>query len=225
MISSFIEAALRSVLVALAVWGGLRALRVNNVLAQKMAWGLVLAAAVFMPMLLPVTARWQALPASATLVLPSQPWKLLAAFFQATQPVLATSARVHELASATSPLPINYSTEDNSASSSHLPASNNVVAIQPEPVVLRRTISPVEVGWLLYFSVAAVLLFRLLYGMAAALRLWQTAEPALLDVSTPLAVGLPLRSSDAVSSPVTIGSAIVLPAAYRTRDSEKLRIV
>jgi hypothetical protein len=38
-------------------------------------------------------------------------------------------------------------------------------------------------------------------------------------------VGLPLRSSEAVSSPVTIGSAIVLPADYRTWDSEKLRIV
>lgn len=71
MISSLIEAALRSVLVALAVWGGLRAFRVSNVLAQKMAWGLVLAAAVFMPMLLPVAARWQALPATATVVLPS----------------------------------------------------------------------------------------------------------------------------------------------------------
>src|SRR6266568_3187221 len=109
MISSLIEAALRSVLVALAVWGGLRALRVSNVLAQKMAWGLVLATAIFMPMLLPVAARWQALPASATLVLPSQPWKPLTAFVQATQPVVATSARVNELASAASPLPIEYS--------------------------------------------------------------------------------------------------------------------
>ena len=228
MISSLIEAALRSVLVALAVWGGLRVFRVSNVLAQKMAWGLVLAAAIFMPMLLPVAARWKVLPATATVVLPSHPLKLLAALRPAAKPFVATSAPVHELASAASPLPIAYSAEDNSASSSRLsPAaiSRKAAAIQPEPIVQRRTFSPVQVGWLLYVSVAAVLLFRLLYGLAAALRLWQAAEPALLDVITPLAVGLPLRSSEAVSSPVTIGSAIVLPADYLAWDIEKLRIV
>lgn len=46
----------------------------------------------------------------------------------------------------------------------------------------------------------------------------------LLDPS-PLTRGLYLRASDAVSSPVTIGSAIVLPADYSTWESEKLRIV
>ena len=34
-----------------------------------------------------------------------------------------------------------------------------------------------------------------------------------------------MRSSAAISSPVTIGSFVVLPADYRTWDSEKLRIV
>ncbi len=74
MISSLIEAALRSVLVAIAVWAGLRVFRVSNVLAQKAAWGLVLASAIFMPMLLPVAAR---LPTRAALVLPPDPETLL----------------------------------------------------------------------------------------------------------------------------------------------------
>ncbi len=85
MIPSFIEAALRSVLVAMAVWAGLRVLRVGNVLAQKAAWGLVLAAAVVMPMLLPVATRWQALPAKATVVLPAHPMRALANLFTGSE--------------------------------------------------------------------------------------------------------------------------------------------
>ena len=50
MISSLLlEAALRSVLLALAVWAGLRIFSVRNVLAQKAAWGLVLVSALGMP--------------------------------------------------------------------------------------------------------------------------------------------------------------------------------
>jgi hypothetical protein len=59
MIPVLIEAGLRAMLVALTVWAGLRCLRVSNVLAQKAAWGLVLAAAVSMPLAM----RWQCLPA------------------------------------------------------------------------------------------------------------------------------------------------------------------
>jgi hypothetical protein len=62
MIPIFIEAALRSLLVGLAVAAGLRIFRVRNVLAQKAAWGLVLISALAMPMLLPVTAQWNLLP-------------------------------------------------------------------------------------------------------------------------------------------------------------------
>ena len=58
MISSLlVEAALRSVLLALAVWIGLRIFSVRNVLAQKAAWGLVLASALVMPLVLPMAAR------------------------------------------------------------------------------------------------------------------------------------------------------------------------
>ena len=73
MIAELVEAALRSLLVALAVWAGLQAFRVRNVLAQKAAWGLVLVAAVVMPLLLPVAARWQFVPAKARVVLPADP--------------------------------------------------------------------------------------------------------------------------------------------------------
>src|SRR6516225_1481717 len=72
-----IEAALRSLLVGMVVAIGLRVFRVHNVVAQKAAWGLVLTAALAMPWLLPAAARWQVLPASASIALPAHPMTLL----------------------------------------------------------------------------------------------------------------------------------------------------
>jgi beta-lactamase regulating signal transducer with metallopeptidase domain len=47
----FLEAALRSLLMAVTVWAGIRLLRVSNVIAQKIAWSLVLVASMAMPFL------------------------------------------------------------------------------------------------------------------------------------------------------------------------------
>jgi beta-lactamase regulating signal transducer with metallopeptidase domain len=78
MISSLLlEAALRSVLLALAVWAGLRVFGVKNVLAQKAAWGLVLVSALTMPLLLPFSAHWSVLPANVRVVIPADPQTLL----------------------------------------------------------------------------------------------------------------------------------------------------
>lgn len=52
MLMFILEAALRSTLMALAVWAAIRLLRVQAVLAQKVAWVLVLAAAASMPLLM-----------------------------------------------------------------------------------------------------------------------------------------------------------------------------
>jgi hypothetical protein len=51
------------------------------------------------------------------------------------------------------------------------------------------------------------------------------AVPVAIVDEMAMAAGLPLRSSGAVASPVTIGSAIVLPADYAGWDAEKLRVV
>ncbi|HEV3079355.1 MAG TPA: M56 family metallopeptidase, partial [Gemmataceae bacterium] len=72
--------------------------------------------------------------------------------------------------------------------------------------------------------VGLALLLRLFYGLGAAVGLWQSAEPVHLDMPY-LAAGLRLRSSRRVSSPVTVGSGVVLPADYQEWDAEKLRIV
>jgi hypothetical protein len=77
MIPIVIEAALRSLFFGLAVAVGLRMFRVRNVPAQKAAWGLVLVSAFAMPVLLPVTAQWNLLPARVNVALPAHPMTLL----------------------------------------------------------------------------------------------------------------------------------------------------
>ena len=67
LVPHILEAALRALLAALAVWVGLRLLSVGNVLVQKAAWGLVLVAALAMPL----APHWQALPSFAALRLPA----------------------------------------------------------------------------------------------------------------------------------------------------------
>jgi hypothetical protein len=68
--AAFFEAAMRSLLLAVAVWAGLGALRVRNVIAQKWAWAAVLAGAFLMPAILPFAVRWKPFPA-VTLALPA----------------------------------------------------------------------------------------------------------------------------------------------------------
>ena len=67
MTQTLVEAALRALLMALAVWAGLRVFRVSNVVAQKAAWGLVLVCAVAVPLVM----RWQVLPASMAIKVPA----------------------------------------------------------------------------------------------------------------------------------------------------------
>lgn len=64
---ALLEAALRALLAALAVWSALRLLRVRNVPAQKTAWTLMLLGALAMPLLM----RWRWLPAAGAIQAPA----------------------------------------------------------------------------------------------------------------------------------------------------------
>ncbi len=68
------DAAVRALLVAGIVWAGLRLVGMRNVVAQKAAWGLVLAGALLMPFAASLAARSAWLPAEATVVVPAQTW-------------------------------------------------------------------------------------------------------------------------------------------------------
>jgi BlaR1 peptidase M56 len=237
MISPMVEAALRSLLVAAAVAAGLRALRVRNVLAQKSAWTLVLAAALAMPLLLPLAGRFQILPDTATISLPAHPLSRFAAFWPRPAAYVAAPRTASQATPSFQAEPMHRRTPDSetigrtpSAGSLNYVVSN---VYQGDPAgtvpqaapTIRHTLSFADLAWLAYLGVAVTLLFRLFVGLASALLIWMGAAPVTLRNAPGLVEGLAVRSSREVASPVTIGSAVVLPADYADWDMEKLRIV
>jgi hypothetical protein len=246
-----IEAALRSLLVGMVVAIGLRVFRVHNVVAQKAAWGLVLTAALAMPWLLPAAARWQVLPASASIALPAHPMTLLEEL-QARILAKNHSVRIPQtIASAApqdtsienqAPASLEPETAHPSPDKSSQPAdagrqqdtASTVSMVNPSGRRQNRqdSLPPGRVPfpsavlfWSVYFAVSAILFLRLVLGMAVTLRLWFTAAPICPINLCSGSASLRLRASPRVSSPLTIGSGILLPSDYETWDVEKLRIV
>jgi len=237
-----LEAALRAAVGAIAVWCGLRLLRVRNVPVQKAAWGMVLAAAVTMPLAM----RWHWLAATVSVPLPNLHWNQAAvaapeahaavpeipqvpavprspsslprarhARPRATDVAAPVQARQAELAPMASP-------EAPSLSSAELPPISSP-ATAPSPIPTRAFWA--TVGEVLYFGVCAVLLLRLLWGLGAALWLWLQAEPIRKFDGLDAAWTTEVRSSRRVGAPINIGSGVLLPADYAHWDAKKLRIV
>ena len=261
LLPTLVEAALRALVLALTVWAGLRMLRVRNVLAQKAAWGLVLVAALAMPL----AQRWQGLTALAAIRLPAQTWGQAAdlqqlgtdaaaagqaaeklrilgemggerpsaakadvdsvGFMRGLKPPPPSGSRSSAVGGDRFPGPVvsqpNYASPALAARES----ATFTGAVAAPAGAVRRLFRLATYAWVLYLTVCAALLLRLLYGLGAAVRLWRAAEPVSLAWGDRLAAGLRLRSSRKVSSPVTIGSGILLPADYAEWDAEKLRIV
>jgi beta-lactamase regulating signal transducer with metallopeptidase domain len=247
--SLLVEAALRSVFLALAVWILLGVFKVRNVMAQKAAWGLVLAGAVAMPLVLPMVSHWSVLPANVRVVLPADPETMLEELQARIQARPASEQKPQAIASdAREGAPI---IEEQPEPSIDQPSKNLQAApedsqtsdagqakyIEPAleqgtqtaapaaPVTQRAAFSFAKMILLLYLAIAGVFLVRLACGFVAAVRLWRRAKPISGEVMTDSGAPLDLRCSREVSSPVTICSAIVLPADYAGWDSEKLRVV
>ncbi|MGB7548666.1 MAG: M56 family metallopeptidase, partial [Terracidiphilus sp.] len=250
MMGTIVEAALRSLVAAAAVGAGLHLLRVRNVLAQKAAWGMVLAAALAMPLLLSAVAHWPV----ARFVVHADPMTLLEelqahirtrstarpAAAPATQavagPVAVEPALKPQPAAAPKVEP-RESTLEQPGDDADLLAASVLVAPEitaaPAPAPKATSVAPTPhfqlpppatLALLAYAAIVLVLLGRLLYGLVAALALSRRATPVAL-ADQPDAEGIHLRVSTQVASPVTIGSSIVLPADYVEWDAEKLRIV
>jgi beta-lactamase regulating signal transducer with metallopeptidase domain len=240
-----LEASLRALLAAAAVWAGLRLLGVGNVLVQKLAWALVLVAALALPLL----PRWRLLPDSVALRLPhlaSQPQASAAPERKpqqaVTEPNAETTAYRYDGSRYPSPI-ITTGQVDSPADTpaspaiaerpspaafSPVPAAPKLAAAAPQAQPLRIPFA--AMAWFFYMAVFAVLLLRLVLGIASALRLWLTATPIPADAQPDSVQAndgaiTHLRSSARVASPVNIGSGIVLPADYTSWDEEKLRIV
>ena len=263
MIPVLIEAALRALLVAVTVWAGLRIFRVSNVLAQKIAWALVLVSAVAMP----VVMRWHILPESMALKLPrtlrhaaatpppaqaapifsGQPDGLLVA--RQTEPIQpsgkpdkritlsstpsVSAAAMQQPAQARPVQSLSYEAQQQSAQSEALPAQSVRNFLQEGALFrwMREAISAFQLPSLrnfaifLYLAVLGVLLTRLAYGLNLAFELWFAAEIFVPYPQDDPGFGLRMRFTRKVSSPVTIGSGVLLPYECLEWDAEKLRIV
>jgi len=249
MISVLIDAALRSLFVGLIVVLGLRVFRIRNVFAQKAALGLVLVGALALPMLMPIMDRLGFLPANASIVLPARPMTLLEEL-QAKLLAKSGSGNVVKPAAAPVPAPNPPQAEESSS-----PSPNNAPAprakdsgpssaqpapaqaekvigssrasekVQPFSLPRRAAFSPSSLALSIYLGIAAVLMLRLVFGLAVTLSLWFNANPISLRNLSEIPTWLRVRSSGSVSSPLTIGSAVLLPADFETWDKEKFRIV
>lgn len=258
MIPLFFESAIRSLLLGLAVFAGLRIFRVRNVLAQKAAWGLVLASAVVMPLLLPVAAKWQWRPAGFNIAVPAHPMTLLEELQARIVAKAGSSAKLTPTAAAIPPsdAPDRQAPEQAGSpkpSKTSPPAANTRDAARPDrynsdrapsasaalpvltgsPIRELPSVSPVRhiptspgiLVLMLYCGVAAFLFIRVALGLFRTICLWRSATPIPAHDLPADAARFPLRASNKVTSPFTIGSAILLPADYKDWDREKLRIV
>jgi beta-lactamase regulating signal transducer with metallopeptidase domain len=259
MISSeftvLVEATLRALIAAVAVWAGLRLLRVKNVPAQKAAWGLMLVAALTMPLLM----RWQLVPAWAAVNLPiSSLTRMTApvpvdvpfsAPISTPAPAVAISspgkpeavAQLHREVRENFPAPAGQIRRGNRVRSASI-TKIEAAPIAQTPVVqtsaagpaaqpaVRRTLLTgtgrvLAIAWILYLGVCAALLFRLLWGLVSSFRIWMDAKPVATLANLDLPDSIHVRSSKRITSPVNIGSGILLPADYTEWDEEKLHVV
>lgn len=226
MTAILVESALRSLLCAAVVGLGLTVFRVRNVPARKLAWTLVLVAAILMPWLMRAPLP-SALRLNADWVAPVR--GMVASAEQMFRPaVLVTHALAESSATKADAQPAALAPAAAPAASDRFAVVPAVdVAVVADPVTsapARHTFQwpPVRemILWT-YLAIAGALLLRLLIGFVTALYLWVTAEP----VSPLIAPEPNVRASAKIPAPVTIGSGIILPADYAQWHRSKLRMV
>jgi beta-lactamase regulating signal transducer with metallopeptidase domain len=227
-------AALRALIVALALYAGLRALRVANAPALKAAWTMVLGAAMAMPLLM----HWQPRPSWTAVKVHPISWSKWVAFKSRAQrpsrasivstlqePATTTRQASEAINDFATPAE-TYSNLDSSQNTPTTATSSRATDTAPPlsaPPPKDLSVRLIGISFLLYFAVGAVLLLRLILGLASSIRLWADAKP--IDSNLDCPAGTPIRCSRRISSPVNIGSGVLLPADYEQWDNEKLRVV
>ncbi|MGI8771862.1 MAG: M56 family metallopeptidase [Acidobacteriaceae bacterium] len=225
MMNVVVEAALRSLLMGAMVWAGLRLLRIGHVMVQKMAFGLVLVAALAMPFLM----HWHMVESRLAIVVPIY---RLAQATHASSPIAAPPAMHAPLTTGAPPAtevrPVTEARPASDVAETEVPGLEVPSTLTLAPLrghFVResswRPMRPMAVVATIYFVVGGFLLLRLLCGLAVAFRLWHRAEPA----SSRLALRDAVRVSSTISTPVTVGSGILLPQCYGEWEGAKLRMV
>ena len=232
-----LEAAGRALVAALVMWFAMRLLRVANAPVQKVAWTIVLCAAVAMPLIV----RWQWHPSWAAVQLPAASWskwlqsRAHARHSAITAPIVATP-QPPQAAGKSSPVvdtriamqDWTYSESDELVRATPYDTAVSSEVSTPQPGRAQsKSLSEqlVSFAWLLYLAVGAALLIRLLFGLASSIRLWIQSRPAQTSATLEVPAGVEVRWSAKIASPVNIGSGILLPADYAQWEEEKLRVV
>ncbi len=202
-----LEAAFRSLLMAVAVWAGMRTMRVQGVLAQKVAWVLVLVAAGTMPLAMrvpwltlnnalkipvyrPRMNRPQAnAPVQLAAVSTSPSAEIVSRkhLMQAVKPATA-HAGTHSVTQASRPVQSSSSlkllaTPPDSTAAVTLTApldttaASSIVTAAPKAASLWTWSRIKPMTIILYLAVLGFLLLRTLIGLAIAFRIWRRSEP------------------------------------------------
>lgn len=232
-----LESAARGLIAAVAVWLGLRVFRVRNVPAQKAAWGLMLLAALAMPAVMrsPWLPAWTAikLPTALLRATTVHPAAAAVPVSTALQPPVSEAMAPEPDSNAAYSLPLATPepvAKPDPTSTTHIerrPISATPAATRlqndPSPIITRARL--LFAGWSLYLAVCGLLLLRLLWGLALSLWLWRRANPVDTSDDREFPALIRVRWSSRISSPVNIGSGILLPADYTEWSEEKLRVV
>ncbi|HEY2036259.1 MAG TPA: M56 family metallopeptidase, partial [Steroidobacteraceae bacterium] len=202
------ESAVRSLALALTVAIVLRVLRVHHARLAKRAWTVVLILALAMPALVALhipsfsfTALWSA---PRTIIRPAAP----------AVPVAIDSS------SATAPAAAR-SEDFATVAPSVIPDLPVPAALQGAPAPARH-LALWQIGFAAYLAITALLLLRLLLGLALAVRLWRRAQPFATSEAD-LPVPLSVRLSMDLRSPATVGHGILLPLEAIDWDDATLR--
>jgi beta-lactamase regulating signal transducer with metallopeptidase domain len=192
-----IEAAVRSLIMGVIIFGALRLLRIHQVRARRTAWLLALMGALAMPVLVSAQIGPRLLPQfspqalSATSVINIPP----------AQPAAAQD-RMSIAPSRAITVPLPQDEEEGGAGDDAATTMLSLVAFA-------------------YCAVAAVLSLRLCTGVGFALRLRNQAERIVF----PFDPQLDVRASARIATPVTIASSVLLPLTYTSWDEATLRVV
>jgi beta-lactamase regulating signal transducer with metallopeptidase domain len=197
-----LEAAIRTLLMGAITLVALQVLRIDQIRARRTAWLLALGGALLMPLLVAAHIGPRILPEFTR----PQPAEFSA------ESGLAAAAPANEIA--------GQGSEWTPTSEAMKPAIVTVKA-SPTYASLKQQLARVALNG--YIVIASLLLLRLGFGLAIALRLKWRAQR--IDVQADAEPGADVRVSAQLANPVTITSSILLPRNYLQWDAATLRIV
>ena len=209
MLEVVFRAALCALLLALVVQAGLYAFRVRQAQLLLSVWTAVLLASVAMPVLQHVIPQVVPVSLSGSVS--------LARVIEVAKPTKISRLKAPLSSSVTSPKTV----PDNVTPGPAVALPNSSPATPPQAITWKTWVAGV------YFSVAAILLFRLLLGLGLSWKLLRSAHPVVDDwvARGRIPTSGKIRTSARLSAPVTIGFTVLLPIECVNWDARRTQAV